>query len=227
MSFLCGFWQEIACCSTLHKIMVGVLHHVWPCSSSQAPLPCPPQPSPNLPCPPQPSQTFSSPALPCRTKSIFDAEVIRPSRQSQEEVLNMQDSHQLADDLVIDIMADSVAPPLASSKSVIYTAGQQFLLAPGAGAIGADPVKALQSAESETSVVRTSQSIASDTAAVDQDQQGELLLGTSVPTTENLAQLQQHHSAAEEDLIRAHPAASPRSTFWGEESRYTCKCPLA
>ena len=75
--------------------------------------------------------------------------------------------------------------------------------------------------------MRTSQSIASDTAAVDQDQQGELLLGTSVPTTENLAQLQQHHSAAEEDLIRAHPAASPRSTFWGEESRYTCKCPLA
>lgn len=142
----------------------------------------------------------------------------------------MQGSCQLADDLVIDIMADSVDPPLASSKSVIYTAAQQFLLAPGAGAMGPDPGKALlpiQSAGSEALVVRTSQSMASDTAAIERDQQAELLLGASVPTTENLAQLQQHQSAAEEDLIRAHPAGSPGSTFWGEESRYTRKWFLA
>ena len=189
---------------------------VAPYATLQEPLPSPPLPSPAL---------LNAP-LPCRTKSIFDVEIIRPSRQSQEEVLNMQGSCQLANDLVIDIMADSVDPPRASSKSVIYTAGQQCLLASGAGLIGPDPSKALQSAGSETSVVRTSQSMASDTAAVDQDQQAELLLRASVPTTENLAQLQQHHSAAEEDLIRAHPAESPRSTFWGEESRYTCRVDL-
>ena len=138
----------------------------------------------------------------------------------------MQGSRQLANDLVIDIMADSVDPPRASSKSVIYTAAQQFLLAPAAGATGLDTDKTLlptQSAGSETSVMRTSQSMPSDTVAVERDQQAELLLGASVPTTENLAQLQQHQSAAEEDLIRAHPAESPRSTFWGEESRYACK----
>lgn len=138
----------------------------------------------------------------------------------------MQGSRQLANDLVIDIMADSVAHPLASSKSVIYTAAQQFLLAPGEGTIGLDPGKTLlpiQSAGSETSVVRTSQSMTSDAAAVERDQQAQLLLGASVPTTENLAQLQQHQSAAEEDLIRAHPVESPRSTFWGKESRYSCK----
>lgn len=164
------------------------------------------------------------PHIPCRTKSIFDVDIIRPSRQSQEEVLNMQDSQRLTNDLVIDIMADSVEPPTASGKSVIYTPGQQLLLPPG---MGPDPNKVLapiQSAESETSVMRTSQSMASESAlAVDKEQQDELLLGASVPTTENLAQLQQHQSAAEEDLIRAHPAESPRSTFWGEESRYACK----
>ena len=169
------------------------------------------------PSPPLPSLTVQSTL--CRTKSIFDVEVIRPSRQSQEEVLNMQDSRQLGNDLVIDIMADSIEPPTASSKSVVYTAGQQFLYVPGMGPDTNKPLLPFQSAGSESSVVRTSQSVASDTRAVDREQQDELLLGASVPTTANLAQ----HKSAEEDLIRAHPAESPRSTFWGEESRYTCK----
>lgn len=140
----------------------------------------------------------------------------------------MHDSRQLTNDLVIDIMADSVDPPLGSSKSVIYTAAQQFLIAPPEGGKGGpDPTKTLlpiQSVGSDASVLRTSQSMASSTAAMDRDQQAELLLGASVPTTENLAQLQQHQSAAEEDLIRAHPVESPRSTFWGEESRYVLHC---
>lgn len=138
----------------------------------------------------------------------------------------MQDSQRLTNDLVIEIMADSVEPPIASSKSVIYTPAQQMLLAPGTAL--PDPNKLLppiQSADSESSVKRTSHSMTSDTAvAMDREQQDELLLPASVPTTENLAQLQQHQSAAEEDLIRAHPAESPRSTFWGEECRcgFTC-----
>ena len=133
----------------------------------------------------------------------------------------MRDSQRLTNDLVIDIMADSAAPPMSSGKSVIYTAGQQFLLAPGMGPDAHKPLHPIQSVGSESPALKTSQSMGSDTAVLDKDQD-ESLLGSTVPTSENLLQLQQHQSAAEEELIRAHPAASPRSTFWGEESRYVC-----
>ncbi len=160
-----------------------------------------------------------------RTKSIFDAEIIRPSRQSQEDVITLRDSQRLTSDLVIDIMAHASAAPASSGRSVTHSPGQHFLLAPGSGLDLNNPlpsIQSVQSAESNAHLLKGSQSSGSDNQAVDKDQ-GEYLLAAA-PTTQNLEKLQEHQSAAEElqaqDLIRAHPAASPTSAFWGEESRW-------
>lgn len=165
-----------------------------------------------------------------RTKSIFDAEIIRPSRQSQEDIITLHDSQRLTSDLVIDSMAHASAAPASSGKSVTYSPGQQFLMAPGSGLDlnkPLQPIQSLQSTGSTAHLLKGSQSLGSDnhvvnSQAVDKDQ-GEYLLAAT-PTTQNLEKLQEHHSAAEElqaqDLIRAHPSASPRSAFWGEESRW-------
>ena len=166
-----------------------------------------------------------------RIKSIFDAEIVRPSRQSQEDVINLHDSHRLTNDSVIDVEADAVAAPTSSGKSVIYTPGQQFLLAPG---LDYDKprasIQSVQSVGSTAHLLKNPQSQGFDgIEAVDKGQDEYLL--AAAPTTENLAQLQEHHrSAAEEcqahDLIRAHPASSPRSAFWGEESRLVSGAPV-
>ncbi|DBA92675.1 TPA: hypothetical protein ACH3X1_002887 [Trebouxia sp. C0004] len=159
-----------------------------------------------------------------RTKSIFDAEIIRPSRQSQENIITLRDSQRLNSDLIIDIMAHASAAPASSDRSVTYSPGQHFLLTPGSGLDLNKPlpsIQSVQSAETNTHLLKGSQSPGPDNQAVDKDQ-GEYLLAAA-PTTQNLKKLQEHESAAEElqaqDLIGAHPAASPRSTFWGEESR--------
>ncbi len=165
-----------------------------------------------------------------RTKSIFDAEIIRPSRQSQEDIITLHDSQRLTSDLVIDIMAHASAAPASSGRSVTYSPGQHFLLAPGSMLDLNKPlpsIQSVQSAESSAHLLKGSQSLGSDhhvvdNQAVDKDQ-GEFWLAAA-PTTQNLEKLQEHQSAAEElqaqDLIRAHPSASPRSAFWGEESRW-------
>ena len=115
------------------------------------------------------------------------------------------------------------ADPMQSDKSVIYTPGQQFLLAPRKGPDRNKSLQSIQSLGSDAYLLKASQSLGSDGHTVDKDAQDEFLLGASAPTTENLAQLQEHQSAAEEfqaqDLIRAQHAAAPRSAFWGEDSR--------
>ena len=88
-------------------------------------------------------------------------------------------------------------------------------------------VQSVQSVDSTAHLLKTPQSQGFDGIEAMEKDQNEYLLAAA-PTTENLAQLQEHHrSAAEEcqahDLIRAHPAASPRSAFWGEESRSVSK----
>ena len=160
-----------------------------------------------------------------RTKSIFDAEIIRPSRQSQEEIITLRDSQRLTSDLALDMMAHASAAPASSGRSVIYSSGQQFLLDPGSVLDLNKPlpsIQSVQSAESSAHLLKGSQSLGSDNQVVDKDQDGYLL--AAAPTTQNLEKLREHQSAAEElqaqDLIRAHPSASPRSAFWGEESRW-------
>ena len=142
----------------------------------------------------------------------------------------MRDSQRLTSDFAIDVLADSNPAPTSSGKSVIYTAPQQFLLAPGKGLDHVQPLASIQSAGSDAQLLKNAQSTGSDGPALETDQDA-YLLGASAPTTENLAQLQQHQSAAEEaeelhsqDLIRAHPLASPRSAFWGDESRLALQC---
>ena len=160
-----------------------------------------------------------------RTKSIFDAEIIRPSRQSQEDIITLRDSQRLTSDFAIDMMAQGSAAPASSGRSVIYLPGQQFLLAPGSVLDLNKPlpsIQSVQSAESSAHLLKGSLSLGSANQVVDKDQDEYLL--AAAPTTRNLEKLQEHQSAAEElqaqDLIRAHPSASPRSAFWGEESRW-------
>lgn len=73
----------------------------------------------------------------CRIKSIFDAEIVRPSRQSQEDISARRTSGRLTHDFAVDGLGDSsAAAPVLSDKSVIYTPGQQFLLS--ADAVGGE-----------------------------------------------------------------------------------------
>ena len=164
----------------------------------------------------------------CRSRSLFDADIIRPSRQSQEDVITMAQSQRLTEDLVIDVPTDSMPAPTASSHSVVCVPNQHFILTPGAGpgpdlhrpltqSLDLQPRKSSQS-------FKASQSPLSESQAGGKDAQTDLLLSASAPTTQNLAQFQQHQSAAEEaeaeDLIRAHPVDSPqKSTFWMDDSR--------
>ncbi len=128
------------------------------------------------------------------------------------------------------MMAQASVAPASSGRSIIYSQGQQFLLAPGSILDLNKPlpsIQSVQSAESSAHLLKGSQSLGSDHQVVDDQvvdkDQGEYLLAAA-PTTQNLEKLQEHQSAAEElqaqDLIRAHPSASPRSAFWGEESRW-------